>query len=71
MLFYGWYSSLENLKALQQLGWHWLTRLKANRRVKPDRTGLRSLSACAIAPTGAVVHQEGYGLITVFRIEAH
>ena len=70
VLFDGWYSSLENLKALQKLGWHWLTRLKANRRVNPDRTGLRSLSACAIAPTGTVVHLEGYGLITVFRIEA-
>ena len=38
--------------------------------MNPDRTGLRALSACDIAATGTVVHLEGYGLITVFRIEA-
>jgi putative transposase len=70
VLFDGWYSSVDNLKRLRKLGWSWLTRLKANRRVNPDRTGLRALSACGIAPTGTVVHLEGYGLIKVFRIEA-
>jgi hypothetical protein len=70
VLFDGWYSGLENLKALRDLGWHWLTRLKANRRVNPDRTGLRALGECTIAETGTVVHLEGYGLIKVFRIEA-
>ena len=70
VLFDGWYSSLDNLKQLRALGWNWLTRLKENRRVNPDRTGLRALSACAIAATGTVVHLEGYGLIRVFRIEA-
>lgn len=70
VLFDGWYSSGDNLKQLQKLGWHWLTRLKANRRVNPDRTGLRAVSACVIAATGTVVHLEGYGFIKVFRIEA-
>jgi putative transposase len=70
VLFDGWYSSLDNLKVLQNLGWHWLTRLKANRRVNPDRTGLRSLSECDIAATGTVVHLEKYGLIKVFLIVA-
>jgi putative transposase len=70
VLFDGWYSSLDNLKQLRTLGWNWLTRLKANRRVNPDRTGLRAVSACAIAATGSVVHLEGYGFIKVFRIEA-
>ena len=70
VLFDGWYSSLNNLKQLRTLGWNWLTRLKGNRRVNPDRTGLRALSACAIAATGTVVHLEGYGFIEVFRIEA-
>ena len=70
VLFDGWYSGLDNLKTLRTLGWAWLTRLKANRRVNPDRTGLRALGACDIAATGTVVHLEGYGLIKVFRIVA-
>ena len=70
VLFDSWYSSLENMKRLEKLGWPWLTRLKSNRRVNPDRTGLRAVSECAIAATGTVVHLEGYGFIKVFRIEA-
>jgi putative transposase len=69
VLFDGWYSSLENLKLIRQHGWNWLTRLKENRHVNPDRTGLRAVSKCDIAATGTVVHLEGYGLIKVFRIE--
>ena len=70
VLFDGWYSRLANLTELRGLGWHWLTRLKANRRVNPDRTGLRGVGVCVIAATGTVVHREGYGLIRVFRIGA-
>ena len=70
VLFDGWYSGLENLKTLQSFGWRWLTRLKSNRRVNPDRSGLRAVSACDIAETGTVVHLEGYGLVKVFRIGA-
>lgn len=70
VLFDGWYSSLGNLKKLRLIGWHWLTRLKGNRRVNPDRTGLRSVSKCDIASTGTVVHLERYGFIKVFRIES-
>jgi len=70
VLFDGWYSSLDNLKQLRTLGWNWLTRLKANRRVNPDRTGLRAVGVCEIAATGTVVHLEGYGFIKVFRIVA-
>jgi hypothetical protein len=70
VLFDGWYSSLQNLKRLQTLAWPWLTRLKSNRRVNPDRTGLRAVAECDIAATGTVVHLEGYGFIKVFRIMA-
>ncbi|OWK35511.1 transposase [Fimbriiglobus ruber] len=70
VVFDGWYSSLANVKGLRGLGWHWLTRLKANRKVNPDRTGLRAVSACDIAATGTIVHLEGYGLVKVFRIAA-
>jgi putative transposase len=66
--FDGWYSSLENLKLIRGLGWSWLTRLKTNRKVNLDRTGLRPVGGVAIEAGGTIVHLEGYGLIRVFRI---
>jgi putative transposase len=66
--FDGWYSGLENLKLIRSLGWHWLTRLKINRRVNLDRQGTKAVGETAIAASGTVVHLEGYGLIRVFRI---
>ena len=65
-----WYSSLENLKAVRKHGWVFLTQVRSNRRVNPDRTGNRSISECAIAATGTVVHLEGFGLVKAFRIVA-
>lgn len=66
--FDSWYSSLANLKAIRSYGWHWLTQLKANRQVDPDRTGNRPVAEVPIAPHGSIVHLKGYGLIKVFRI---
>ena len=68
--FDSWYSSKENLKAVARCGWHFLTQVRSNRRVDPDRTGNRSISDCAIAATGTVVHVEGFGLVKAFRIVA-
>lgn len=65
-----WYSGLDNLKAVRRHGWAFLTQVRSNRRVNPDRTGNRSISACAIAATGTVVHLEGFGLVKAFRIVA-
>ena len=70
MLFDAWYNSLDNLKRLENFGWHWLNRLKSNRRVNPDRTGLRLINQCKITTTGKVVHLKGYGFVKVFRIES-
>src|SRR5438445_39245 len=70
VLFDSWYATLDNFKLLRSFGWHWLTRLQGNRRVNPDRTGLRPISAVSIAPEGTVVHLEGYGLVKVFLIVA-
>jgi hypothetical protein len=70
LLFDMWYAGLENLKAVRELGWTWLTQLKANRNVNPDGTGLRPVREAAITPTGTVVHLEGYGLVRVFKIVA-
>ena len=75
--FDAWYSGVENLKACRSLGWPWLTRFRSDRRVNPDRAGLRAVSECEIAATGTVVHLERYGLVPfdsargeVFRIVA-
>jgi putative transposase len=66
--FDSWYSSLENLKTVRSLEWHWLTRLKSNRQVNPDGSGNRALRECDISDAGTVVHLKGYGMICVFRI---
>ena len=66
--FDGWYSALENLKLIRGLNWHWLTRLKINRRVNLDRQGNKAVGETAIEAAGTIVHLEGYGLIRVFRI---
>src|SRR4051794_26792200 len=68
--FDGWYGSLDNLKLLRELGWTWLTRLKANRLVNKDRQGQRPLSRAEISASGTVVWLVGYGLVLVFKIVA-
>ena len=70
LCFDAWYSGKENLKAVRACGWHFLTQVRSNRRVNPDKTGNRSISDCVIAATGTVVHLEGFGLVKAFRIVA-
>lgn len=68
VIFDSWYSGLENLKQIRGLGWTWLTRLKANRLVNPDRTGLRPVACIQTDSQGVIVHLKGYGLIRLFLI---
>lgn len=70
VVFDSWYSSLENLKQIRGLGWVWLTRLKANRLVNPDRSGLRPVARVETNTHGTLVHLKGYGLIRLFKIVA-
>lgn len=70
VVFDSWYAGLENLKLIRSFGWIWLTRLKSNRKVNPDREGLRAISEVEIGEGGRVVWLEGYGLIRVFKIVA-
>ena len=70
VLFDTWYSGLENLKAVRALEWRFLTRVRCNRRVNPDRTGNRSISEVNISESGTVVHLEGFGMVKAFRIVA-
>jgi hypothetical protein len=66
--FDSWYASIENLKLVRGLGWHFLTRLKSNRKVNPDKTGLKPVSEIFISAAGRVVWLSGYGLVKVFRL---
>lgn len=70
VVFDSWYASLENLKLIKDFGWVWLTRLKRNRRVNPDRAGLCAVSEVEISASGRVVWLEGYGLVRVFKTVA-
>jgi putative transposase len=70
VLFDSWYSSLENLKHIRDLGWTWLTQLKSNRIINPDGTGQRPLAEVALSAAGSIVYLKGYGLIKLFLIVA-
>ena len=70
VVFDSWYSSLDNLKTIRDFGWSWLTRLKSNRLVNPDRQGVRAVSLVETDERGGVVHLKGYGLIRLFKIVA-
>jgi len=66
--FDSWYASLPNLKKIRSFNWIWLTRLKENRQVNPDRQGLCAISTVEIGQEGRIVWLEGYGLVRVFKI---
>lgn len=70
VVFDSWYSSLDNLKFIKGLGWIWLTRLKSNRQVDPDRTGNRAVSELVFTEEEMVVHLKGYGMVKMFQIVA-
>src|SRR5215208_6058670 len=70
VLFDSWYSSIDNLKIIRNLGWFWLTQLKSNRQVDPDRKGNRSISEVEISESGSILHLKGYGFIKVFKLVA-
>lgn len=61
-----WYSSLDNVKYVRDLGWNWVMGLRKNRSVN-KRQRLEELS---IPDEGLRIHLRGYGWITVFRFVA-
>ena len=65
--FDSWYSGLSNLKLLRGLDYRFLTRLKSNRLVNPDKSGLVEVSTLAAPPEGLVVHLKGFGLVRLFQ----
>lgn len=59
VVFASWYAGVENLKLIHSFQWIWLTRLKSNRKVNPDRRGLRPISEVEIGAQGRIVWLEG------------
>ncbi len=59
--FDSWFSALDNLKLIRSYGWTWLTRLKRNRLVNPERLGNRRVDEVDLSETGTIVHLKGYG----------
>lgn len=68
VLFDAWYSGKDNLKAVRDCGWTFLTQVRSNRRVNLDRQGNRPIRELPIAADGTIVHLEGFGLVQAFRI---
>ncbi len=61
-----WYSSLDNVKAIRDLGWTWVMGLRKNRVVNRGE----KLQDLTIPEEGLRVHLRGYGWITVYRLVA-
>lgn len=69
--FDSWYASVENLKLVRSLGWHFLTRLKANRQIRVSGSKLQAVAEAGLTGgNGTVVWLKGFGEIKVFRIFA-
>lgn len=70
VVFDSWYSGLKNLKLGRSFGRVWLTRLKSNRRVHPNREGLRAVGEVEGDAGECVIRLEGFGLVHVFKVLA-
>ena len=66
VLFDSWYSTINNLKTLRNYNWNFLTRLKSNRLVNPDKSGNIPINSLQIPPGGMIVHLKAYGFIRIF-----
>ena len=69
--FDSWYGSIDNLKLVRSLGWHFLTRLKANRQIRVAGGKLQAVSEAGLCGgDGTVCWLKGFGEIKVFRVRA-
>ena len=67
--FDSWYSSVENLKLIRSLGWHFLTRLKSNRQIRVGGGSLQAVAEAGLCGgDGTLVWLKGFGEIKVFRV---
>jgi len=70
--FDSWYASVENLKLVCSLGWHFLTRLKSNRQIRFGAGKLQAVSGAGLCGgNGTRCWLKGFGDIKVFRGACH
>jgi hypothetical protein len=65
--FDSWYSSMDNVKAVREQGWFFLSRLKQSWLVNPDEQGNVPISTVVIRIAERRVHLKGFGSVQVFR----
>ena len=69
--FDSWYGSIENLKLVRSLSWHFLTRLKANRQIRSTGGKLQSVSEVGLAGgDGTLCWLKDFGELKVFQVRA-
>jgi putative transposase len=69
--FDSWYASIENLKLCRSLGWHFLTRLRENRKVRISSGKLQAVSQAGLTGgNGTIVWLKNFGEIKVFCVRA-
>ncbi len=69
--FDSWYASIENLKLIRSLGWHFLTRLKSNRQIRVADGKLEAVSVAGLCGgDGTLCWLKGFGEIKVLRVRA-
>jgi hypothetical protein len=67
--FDSWYSSVDNLKLIRALGWHFLTRLKSNRQIRVSGGSLQAVSEAGLCGgDGTLLWLKGFGEVKVFRV---
>jgi putative transposase len=68
VIFDSWYSSLDNLKLITGMGWHWFTRFKENRLVGTDGgASYRPVGEVEKPEQGMMADLKGYGAAKIFR----
>ena len=68
VLFDSWYSSMENLKRIRRMNWHFLTRMKSNRQVKHGLSFYKGVSEVDVPEEGCEVHLRVYGQVKLFKV---
>lgn len=67
--FDSWYASIDNLKLVRSLGWHFLTRLKSNRQIRVHQGKLQAVSEAGLCGgDGTICWLKGFGEIKVLRV---
>jgi hypothetical protein len=69
--FDSWYASVENLKLCRSFGWHFLTRLKSNRRIRVSGGKLQPVSEAGLTGgNGTICWLKDFGEVKIFRLFA-